>query len=236
MVLDELHDGAKRHVYGSGLVQDEGVQRLVFILCLPLIDGVFATLLVTGAVETFSAVVAVALTIFAGAGSLAVLYTHAESRADARRMVRQAAPVLIAGAALVALVAPAFEQLFYTGRLQYAAGLVILVIAAQLSGIRFAERFSTPAVILTGLVLSVQNPDALRFSLTYVAPALGTTTVALTALYLAAYIPHDRLSLRYVRRGGAFALTTVALSQFGVQIPSGVGVAGLAAALIIAAR
>lgn len=236
MVLDALRDGAKRHVYGSGLVQDEGVRRLVFVLCLPLIDGVFATLLITGALQTFSDVVAVALTIFAGAGSLAVLYTHAENRADARRMVRQAAPVLLAGAALVAVVAPVFENLFYTARLQYAAGLVILVIAAKLAEVRFAEHFSTPAVILTGLVLSVQNPEALQLSLAYVAPALGTAAVALAGLYAAAYIPHDRLSLREVRRGGAFALVTVALSQFGVHVPSGVGIAGFAAALVIAAR
>ncbi|MFB6077340.1 MAG: hypothetical protein ABEK12_04385, partial [Candidatus Nanohaloarchaea archaeon] len=62
MVLDHLDDGA---------------QRLVLVLCLPLVDGVFATLLVTGALKTFADVVAVALTIFAGAGSLAVLYSHA---------------------------------------------------------------------------------------------------------------------------------------------------------------
>lgn len=219
MVLDETTDGAK---------------RLILVLCLPLVDGVFATLLVTGTLQTFSDVIAVALTVFTGAGALAILYSYAETRAEARQMVRTAAPFLFLGAAAIALVAPVFEQLFYVHRLQYAAGLALLVIAAQLLEVSVAKKFSTPGIILTGFLLSLRNPDALSLSLTYLGPAVVTATVAIAGLYAATYVRADRLSLGYVRRGGGIAVLTIALSQFGVQIPSELGIAAFAGALLIA--
>lgn len=218
MVLDSLDDGAK---------------RLVLVLCLPLVDGVFATLLVTGAVETFSDIVAVALTVFTGAGSIAVLYAHAESVAEARRTVRRAAPFLVGGAVAVAVVAPVFEQLFHVHRLRYAAGIALLVIAAQLVEIDLADTFTVPGIILTGFALSVRQPDALRLTATYVAPAIGTALVAVAGLYLAASIDRSRMTLAYVRRGGAAALAIIALSLFGVRLPTELGLVVLAASLLV---
>lgn len=199
---------------------DSGAQRLVMVLCLPLIDGVFATLLVTGAVNTFSNIIVVALTIFTGAGALAVLYSHAETKAEARRLTVQAAPMLILGALAVALIAPVFEELFHVNRLQYAAALIVLVIAANFLEIDMAEKFSPHAILLTGLVLSVQNPGALTLSFAYVTPALITALVASAGLYAAASINPDRLSLGYVQKGGAVVLVLIGLSLFGLNIPS----------------
>lgn len=219
MVLDQLDDGAK---------------RLVLILCLPLVDGVFATLLVTGAVNTFSDMVAVALTVFTGAGALAVLYSHADSRAEARSMVRTAASVLFLGAVIVALVAPVFDDLFHLARLRTAAGLALVVIAAKLADAPHASKLSTEAILLTGFVLSVQNPEALTFSLSYVAPAVATALIAVTGLYAATYLRTDQLTLEYVRQGGAVAVFAIALSQLGVQVPSEVGLAVFTGSLLVA--
>lgn len=199
---------------------DSGAQRLVMVLCLPLIDGVFATLLVTGAIETFSNFILVGLTIFTGAGALAVLYAHAETTKEARRLALQAAPVLILGAFVVALVAPVFAELFHVNRLQYAAALVVLVIAANFLDLQFAEKLSPHAILLTGFVLSVKNPEALTLSFAYVSPALITAAVASVGLYAAANINPDRLSLGYLQKGGAVVLVLIALSLFGLNIPS----------------
>lgn len=207
MVLDELR-------------LNEGAQRLALVLCLPLIDGVFATLLITGAVATFSNIVVVALTIFTGAGALAVLYSHAESKAHARRMVRQVTPILLTGTVIVALIAPVFQDLFHVYRLQYAAALVVLAIAAQLLGLRYADKFSPHAIVLTGFVLSLKNPGAVTYSLTYLAPALITAAIALTGLYLAAGLDPARINLAYVQKGGALVLILIALSLFGLNVPS----------------
>lgn len=214
----------------------DGAQRLVLVLCLPLVDGVFATLLVTGTVETFSDVVAVALTLFAGAGSLAVLYSHAETAAEARGMVVQAAPLLLVGAVLVAVVAPVFGQVFHVHRLQLAAGLALLVIAANLADLDVGDTFTVPAIVVTGFVLSVKNPGALAFTLDYVAPAVGTALVALAGLFAAASIDPGRLDLGTIKVGGAAVLITIALSLFGLNVPSEIGLAVLAASLVASAR
>lgn len=215
---------------------DDGAQRLVMVLCLPLIDGVFATLLVTGAVNTFSNIIVVALTIFTGAGALAVLYSHSESRQEARSMVRQAAVVLLIGAGLIAVVAPVFQELFYVERLRYAAALVILVIAAKFLDLNLAEKFSTHGILLTGFVLSVRNPEALTFSLTYLWPAVFTAAVASIGLYIAASINPERISLGYMRKGGAAVLMLVALSLFGLNIPSELSLAVFGGSILAALK
>ena len=222
MVLEQLNDGAQRQLQ---VFNDEAVKRLVFILCLPLIDGVFATLLVTGAVSTFTNIIAVALTIFSGAGALAVLYSHADTRAEAKSIVLRASPFLIGGAALVASVAPIYEQLFHVQRLQYAAGLALIVIAGKLAEVDLADKFSVPAVIATGLVLSVRSPSTLQFSLVYLAPALLTSLTAIAVLYASTYLTGRNMTMSYIQKGSAVVLLLISLSMFGVSVPSELGLA-----------
>jgi len=213
MVLDKLDDGA---------------QRLLFVLCLPFIDGVFATLLVSGAVQTFSDVVTVALTIFAGAGALAVLYSHSESTQDAINMVKLVSPFLIVGAVVVGLIAPVFEQIFVIGQLKIAAGMALVIIAGEMVGFDLSDRFAVPGIILTGLLLSVQSPSSISLSTDYFVPALSTVIVSLSMLYLACYINGDVLDLDYIRKGGSLVLFVIALTLFGFQIPSTVSLGILA--------
>ncbi|MFB6145948.1 MAG: DUF5794 domain-containing protein [Candidatus Nanohaloarchaea archaeon] len=232
MVLERIKDGAERHLFDL----DEDTRRLAFILCLPLVDGVFATLLVTGAINTFSDVVSIALTVFTGAGALAVLYSSTDSRQEAKRMVLKAAPLLVMGALLVSLVAPVFEQLFYIERLRYAAGLALLTIALHMFDVDYAEKLSVPAIIITGMLLSIRNPGAMAFSLEYVAPALLTSVTAVMALYAASFISQERMTLSYIKRGGGIVLVLIALSQFGVDMPSELNLAVFAVSVVVSLR
>lgn len=219
MLLDQLDDGAK---------------RLVFVLCLPLVDGVFATLMVSGALQTFTDVVAVSLTVFSGAGALAVLYSSSESVYEAKDMVLKAAPVLVLGALAVSLVAPVFEQMFYVERLRYAAGIALMVIAADMLDLQIAEKLSVTAVLLTGAVLSVKSPGSIALSAEYVVPALATSLTALTVLYAASHVRAGRLNILYIRRGGGAVLALIALSLFGLAVPSGLGLAVLTGSFLAA--
>ncbi|QKQ98748.1 hypothetical protein GKQ38_04450 [Candidatus Nanohaloarchaea archaeon] len=207
---------------------DDGAQRLLLVLCLPLVDGVFATLLVTGAIQTFSDVVNIALTIFSGAGALAVLYSSASNGREARRMVSQVAPFLVAGALVVALIAPVFASIFYMTRLKYATGLAIIAIAAHIIELDIAEKFPVPAIIVTGLVVSVKSLSAAAPSLQYVVPAMGTALMAVLVLYLASLVDIESMNLAYIERGGALVLCMIGVSQFGVAVPSELGLAVLA--------
>lgn len=228
MVLEQLRDGAQRQL--SAL--DEGTRQLIFVLCLPLIDGVFATLLVTGAVSTFTDAVSVALTIFSGAGALAVLYSHSRTRREAVSMVSKAAPALVAGALAVAMVAPIYEQLMHVQRLEIAAGLALLVIAGKLAEVDAAERFSVPAVIVTGLALSVRNPSALAVDSAYLAPAALTALTACAVLYAGTLLAGRDLSISYIRKGSALVLLLISASMFGVSVPAELGLAVFAGSVV----
>lgn len=217
MVLERLNSGAPRHLL------DDSSRKLAFILCLPLIDGVFATLLVTGAVNTFSQMINVAITIFTGAGALAVLYSEASDRREAVNMINRVVPVLVSGVVLVALIAPVFEQLFRTELLKYAAGLAIGSIALQLADVKIAERLPPTAVILTGLLLSYQGPANMVLTLEYVVPALSTALIAIAGLYLATGLKKYAMNLQYIRYGGSAVLAMIALSLFGLNVPQNVG-------------
>lgn len=199
-------------------------------------DGVFATLLVTGAVQTFSDVIAVALTIFTGAGALAVLYSCSENRKQATRTVLQTAPYLVLGALAVSLVAPIFEQLFFIERLRYAAGLALLTIAVKMGGLDIGDWLSVPAIIITGMMLSVRSPSSLALSVEYILPALGTAAVALATLLFASRLDTSRLDLNYIRKGGALVLVSIALSMYGFSIPSEAGLAVFALSVFASYR
>lgn len=218
MVLDQLNDGASRLL--TDLEIDEGTQRLIFLLCLPLVDGVFATLLVTGAVNTFSNMLSISLTIFAGAGALAVLFTYSDNRRNAVEMVLKSAPFLLAGALAVSLIAPMFESIFYVERVQYAAGLALFVLAGKMANLGFFHNISAATVLAAGMVVSLQNPGSISMSLEYVLPALVTAVSAIAALLLASLLVNRDLSMVHMRRGAAMVLVLIGLSLFGMDIPS----------------
>jgi hypothetical protein len=193
-------------------------------------------LLVTGAVQTFSEILTVALTIFTGAGALAILYSESGSREEAQKMVKQVAPYLVSGALIVALVAPVFEQIFYLSRLRYAAAIAVLVIALKISEVDLAEKFTVPSIIVTGMALSLKQPASIAITSGYVAPALLTVATALLVLYAATYLDPERLNLDIIRGAGTLVLILVSLSLLGLNIPSHLSLAVLSTAVAAASR
>lgn len=218
------------------IIPDSGAQRLLFVLALPLVDGVFATLLVTGAVQTFSEIMTVALTIFTGAGALAVLYSESKDRLEAQKMVRKVTPYLITGTLLVSLVAPVFEHLFYLSRLRFAAAIAVAVIALKISEVSIAEKFTVPSIIFTGMMLSLKQPASLQLTLSYVVPALTTVAVALGVLYLATYLDPERLNLDIIKKSGSLVLILISLSLIGLNVPSNLGLLVMSMSIVVAAR
>ena len=202
---------------------------------LPLVDGVFATMLVSGYLQRFTSILNTAFTIFPGAGALAVLYSEAETSQEAREMVKTVTPYLLVAGILIGLIAPSFSQLFNIQSLQYATGLAILVIALQIAEIDIAETLSVPAVILTGLVLSLKQPSNIQITLQYILPALATLSIACGGLYLLAGL-ENRINVATVRKGGILVLTTISASLFGLSIPSETGLVVLTGSIIISLK
>lgn len=233
MFLDSLTSGASRQLLE---LYDEDTRRLTTILCLPLIDGVFPSLLVGGAVSTVSESLIVSLTIFSGAGALAVLYSSTQEKSEARKMVLKASPVLVTGALAVSLIAPAFQQLFSVQMMQTVAGLALISIALDMLDVGKASMFPVPAIVVTGLALSFNASGTPVLTLEYVYPALLTSFLAVTSLYVMASLDSSRLDLNTIRKGGASVLLIIAVSQLGLKIPSSTGLVVFASALAVSYR
>ena len=233
MDLGSLTSGASRQLLE---LYDEDTRRLITILSLPLIDGVFPTLLVSGALATFSDLLMVSLTIFAGAGALAILYSSSENSREARRMVLKSAPVLVTGAVVVSLIAPVFEQMFSVAMMQTVAGLALLSIALNMFGVEKASNFPVPAIILTGLMLSYRGPESIVFTLEYLQPAVITSLMAVSALYIASSIDHSLLNIDTIKTGGATVIALIAFSQLGVPVPENTPLFVLASSLLVSYR
>lgn len=221
MILGELNDGAS---------------RLLLVLCLPLADGVFATLLVSGALDGFISLFSIALTIFSGAGSLAVLYSHSEDFSDAKLMIGQVAPFLILGSVIVGLIAPVFESLLDLSMMKTTAGIAILSIASQMAGLELANKVSVPGVLVTGAALSFRGVPSFSLSFEYVLPAFLTSSLACAILLVAGYFTGKDLELSYIRMGGAAVLAGISMSLFGLPFPTEASLPILALSVFASAR
>ncbi|MFQ3308606.1 MAG: hypothetical protein ACI977_000849 [Candidatus Nanohaloarchaea archaeon] len=202
---------------------DEGSRQLLTVAGLPLVDGVFATLLISGSISGFSSIISFALTVFAGAGSLAVLFSQSESRKDARRMIYNITPYLIAGAVAVALVAPIFQQLFAVTQLQYVAGTALMLIALKLADIEFADRIQTHWVLLPGIIISFQSFSSFSLSTAYLMPAVATVAAACLSMIVFSFFREVNLNLDIIRKGSALVLALFSFSMFGAGIPGSTG-------------
>jgi hypothetical protein len=231
MVLEKLDLGAQWHPQAF----DGDARRLSYIMLLPLVDGVFATMLVSGYISSISSMLNVAFTIFAGAGALTVVYSEAETARDARNMIAKIAPLLIAGSILTGILAPAFESILYLERLKIVSGIAVGLIGLQILDVNKIDEIPIPALIAAGLLLSLRPSPELALSLDYLAPSVLTVSIALSGLYIASGLG-DKLNIDYMRKGGALVLILISASLLGANIPSGAGLAVLLASVAASLR
>ncbi|TYL38698.1 hypothetical protein CV102_09270 [Natronococcus pandeyae] len=211
---------------------------LALVMMLPLVDGIFPALILTGALDDPWGAVQVGLLIFGGSATVAVIL--AEMSGTPREQVKVVLLVgipLILLAAIQAALAPAIGSVLNTEIFERFAAVVILAIAAKTASATIGEYLPSPAVIIgLGLVASLDpagasfavmdNPalvaNATLAAVVGVAFALG---VALSGSYLREYMDIDRF-----RFGSAVALGLLPLSLLGMAF----GQAPLAALLVAA--
>lgn len=226
MVLDNSKLGAPWHLQ----FYDPDTRRLCYMLLLPLFDGVFATLLISGYTQSVTGILNVAFTVFAGAGALTVIYSEAETRENARKMVLKVSPVLLIAGALTGILAPAFESFLHLETLKIISGLAVAAIALQIADVKYSEKIPVPLLILFGMAISLQPTSNLIITLEYIIPSLATISIALTGLYIASGL-ENYVNIDYMRKGGVAVLLLISASLLGANIPSEVGLAMLAVSL-----
>ena len=205
---------------GSG----SGGRLLATVMCLPLLDGVFPALVLAGALSDPLGVVEVGLLVFGGSATVAVVLAEMDGSVRERSLTVLGVGVfLVAGAVLVAAVAPTVREALNLAVFEAFAGLVVLSVAASTASARVGELLPRPAVIIglglvasfdpSGASLAVQADPAMMLR----AGAAAGVAVAF-ALHLALLGPWLRgvVDIDHFRFGSAVALGVFSLGLFGL--------------------
>jgi hypothetical protein len=197
---------------------------LATVMMLPLVDGIFAALILAGALDDPSGVVETGLLIFGGSATVAVVLAEMDgSPRERMRVIALLGCALLPAAAVVAALAPTVGSALDMTVFQRFAGVVLLTVAAKTASSRVGEYLPRPAVVIgLGLLASLQPAGA---SIRVVAdPLLIVHAVAAAgvgvgfALLVAALGPVLRgsVDLDRFRFGSAVALGLLALSVLGL--------------------
>ena len=198
----------------------EGTRLLATVMALPLLDGIFAALVLAGAVSSILGMIEVGLLIFGGSATLAVVLAEMDgSRRDRARNVLLVGALVVPLAAVQATIAPTIQSLLSMAIFERFAALVILAIAAKTASATVGEYLPRPSVIIgLGLVASFR-PDGFEIAFVsepiYVVYGTGAAlvgvgfalSVALLGPWLRGNVDIDRF-----RFGSAVALGVLPLT------------------------
>ena len=193
-------------------------------MALPLVDGVFAAIVLSGALSSPVGIVEVGLLIFGGSAMVAVILAEMqESPREQAKIVLAVGALIIPAAAVQAAIAPTLASVIDIAIFERFAALVILAIAASTASARVGHYLPRPAVIVgLGLIASL-NPAGLE--VTFVsdpelilrgaaAAAVGVAfglAIALAGPQLRRWVDLDRF-----RFGSAVSLGLLPLSIIGL--------------------
>lgn len=220
---------SSRHPVALRLERQVGgaTKLLATVMLLPLADGIFAALVLSGALDTVVGIVQVGLLVFGGSATLAVIIAEMD-----RNMRQQAASVLLVGIPLIviaiaeAAMAPAIASVLDIVIFERFAAVVIVAIAAKTASATIGDYLPRPSlIVLMGLIASIE-PAGAAFAVTpdvelmARAGAAGLVGVgfAMGVVVLRPYI-EGLVDIDRFRFGTAIALGTLAFSVIGL-IPS----------------
>lgn len=219
-----------------------GATRLLAtVMGLPLVDGIFAALVLAGALETVGGILQIGLLVFGGSATVAVVMVEMEG--PPRYRLQQVGLVgigVIGLAAVVAALAPTIAGIIDLTIFERFAALVMLAVAAKTASARVGEFLPRPAVIVgLGLLASIDLSAAtlaiqLETGLILRAALSGAVGVGFAGI-IAALGPtiRDYVHLDRFRFGSAVALGMLPLGLLGF-IPGNAPLAVLAVTGLLA--
>lgn len=195
------------------------LRRLGLVVGLPLVDGVFVTLVLAGILASPTGVVMTGLVIFGGSAAIAVVL--ADLVEDPERHLKGVlllAAVVIPVAGIQAAIAPSVASNIETALLKRFAVLVLLVIAIELASERRPRWLPRPIVIVVlGLVASLQPAPSTQITidlwlLVSGSLAAGMGMIVIVTLMLLGPRIHRRVAVSWLRYGGAGSLAILAVA------------------------
>jgi hypothetical protein len=197
-----------------------GTRLLATVMALPLLDGIFAALVLAGAVSSIVGMIEVGLLIFGGSATLAVVLAEMEgSRGERVRSILLVGAFIIPLAAIQATIAPTIESVLSMAVFERFAAVVILAVAARTASATLATYLPSPGVIIAfGLIASLE-PSSFEFGIVsepaHILYGTGAATIGVGfALAVAVFGPWLRrnVDIERFRFGSAVALGVLPLT------------------------
>jgi len=212
---------------------DAPTRALILATGLPLVDGVFPSVILAGTLSTMSGVLVTAGTIFGGPWMLTIVLSEmaGDSVGCRLRRVAQTACIVIPAAGLVAVGAPTIAGLLAMDVFHVASAAVLFTVGGSIANDGLAELLPAPrSIVAVGSVCSVGVNIARGGTVTpelvvdpvLIGQALMTAGAAFLLAVVAAVVAprvDGRLSIERFRLGSGIALAVVPLSIAGV-VPS----------------
>jgi hypothetical protein len=196
-------------------------------MLLPLLDGVFAAVVLAGGLSTITGIIEVGLLIFGGSATLAVILAEMDGdHREVAQAILAVGAIVIIGAILVAALAPTIRSVLDLAIFERFAAVIILAIAARTASSRVGEVMPRPAIILgLGLLASLQLGGATLAVQTdpelilRAAAAAGVGVAFALAAALGAPWLRNAVDIDRFRFGSAVALGVLPLSILGYVPP-----------------
>ena len=219
-----------------------GATRLLAtVMALPLVDGVFAAMVLAGVLSTPGGILQVGLLVFSGSAAVAVIL--AEMDGTPRETVPAVAALgvgLVVLAAVEAALAPTLQGLIDLAIFERFAALVILAIAASTASARIGDVIPRPSVIVGLGLLASLDPSGASLAVSVDpdlvlrgAAAAGVAAVFTTGLAAVAPTLRELVDIDRFRFGSAVALGTLPLAILG-YLPGNAPLAVFAVAGLLA--
>jgi hypothetical protein len=205
---------------------DRPSRLLATVMVLPLVDGVFVALLVTGTLDSVAGILQVGLLVFGGSATVAVVLAEMQGppRADAETVLAIGAPLVALAsveAALAPMIGGLLDQVIFT---RFAA-VIILMVAARTVSDRVDEYLPSSALVLgLGLLASFRPDGAVALSVATPEMVLRGTAAAGVGVTLALVVAlagpalRRRVVLDRFRWGSAVALALLAAAIVGAPV------------------
>lgn len=200
-------------------LHDPGIRRLGIVIGLPLIDGVFITLVLAGILDAVAGVILTGLIIFGGTAAAAVVLADLEDESITHLIgLGVIGAIIIPVAGIQAMIAPTLSTWLDVALLERFAVIVLLIIAIKMMGLPFARYMPRSGVVVAlALVVSLDisngswvAADLGLFVNGAVAAAIGILAVG--SMILAGNRIRNLLDTDRIRMVGGASVAALAIS------------------------
>jgi len=143
---------------------DGSTRLLALLMLLSLVDGIFAALVLAGALDSWVGVIEVRLLVFGGSATVAVVLAEMDTGPGETTVTAAIVGIaVVIGAVVVAALAPTVEAVLAPATFERFAAVVILAVAAKTASARIDDWLPRPAIIVGLELVASVDPANARF-------------------------------------------------------------------------